>query len=65
MPVGALVGGIVVAIVSTFDSREHALRSVWFVNGGIHLVLFVMGRRLLTTEKIDAARAAATGASVS
>jgi MFS family permease len=65
MPVGALVGGVVVAIVTTFDSRDHALRSVWFVNGGIHLVLFIAGRRLLTTEKIDAARAAASGASVS
>lgn len=65
MPVGALVGGVVVAIVSAVDSREHALRSVWFLNGGIHLVLFIVGRRLLTTEKIDAARAAATGASVS
>jgi hypothetical protein len=65
MPVGALVGGIVVAVVDAFAGREAALRSVWFVSGGIHLVLFVAGRRLLTTEKIDAARAAASGASVS
>jgi MFS family permease len=65
MPVGALVGGIVVAVVSTFAGREHALRSVWFVSGAIHLVLFIAGRRLLTTERIEAARAAATGASVS
>jgi MFS family permease len=65
MPVGALVGGIVVAVVDAFAGREAALRSVWFVSGGIHLVLFVAGRRLLTTEKIDAARAAASGAIVS
>jgi MFS family permease len=65
LPIGALVGGIVVAVVSTFAGREHALRSVWFVSGAIHLVLFVAGRRLLTTERIEAARAAATGASVS
>jgi len=43
--------------VSTFAGREHALRSVWFVSGGIHLVLFIAGRRALTTEKIEAARA--------
>ena len=59
LPIGALIGGIVVTVVSRFDSREHALRSVWFVHGAIYLVLFVFGRRLLTTEKLDAARAAA------
>jgi MFS family permease len=57
MPIGALVGGIVVAVVSTFAGREIALRSVWFVSGGVHLLLFIAGRRLLTTEKIEAARA--------
>ncbi len=65
MPIGSLLGGVVVAVASTFASREHALRSVWFVSGAIHLVLFVAGRRSLTTERIDAARAAAAGASVS
>ena len=42
--------------------HELALRSVWFVNGAIHLALFLVGRRLLTTERMDAARAAAPGA---
>ena len=58
MPIGAILGGVVVAVVSTFASRENALRSVWFVHGAIYVVLFVVGRRLLTTEKLEAARAA-------
>ena len=58
MPIGAILGGVVVAVVSTFASRESALRSVWFVHGAIYLVLFVVGRRSLTTEKLEAARAA-------
>ena len=58
MPIGAFLGGVVVTVVDTFSTREVALRSVWFVSGAIHVVLFVVGRRLLTTERIDAARAA-------
>ena len=59
IPIGALLGGITVAVVDSFTTRQAALRSVWFVSGAIHLVLFVFGRRLLTTERIEAARAAA------
>ena len=58
MPIGAILGGVVVAVDSTFASRDNALRSVWFVHGAIYVVLFVVGRRLLTTEKLEAARAA-------
>jgi MFS family permease len=61
IPIGALLGGITVAVVSVFADRTVALRSVWFVSGAIHVVLFVFGRRLLTTERIEAARAEATG----
>ncbi len=62
MPIGALLGGVVVLVVGRFVSHELALRSVWFVDGAIHLVLFLVGRRLLTTERMDAARAGALGA---
>ena len=62
MPIGALLGGVVVLVAGRFVSHEMALRSVWFVNGAIHLGLFLVGRRLLTTERMDAARAAAPGA---
>ena len=57
MPIGAFLGGVVVAVVDAGGSRETALRSVWFVNAGIHALLFLLGRRYLTTERIEAARA--------
>ena len=59
MPVGAAVGGLTVLVVDSFSSRNMALRSTWFVNAAIHAVLVVMGRRYLTTTKIESARAAA------
>lgn len=58
IPIGAVLGGLVVQVVDRFASAEMALRSVWFVSGGIHAVLFVFGRKLLTTERLEAARAA-------
>ncbi|MDO8392611.1 MAG: MFS transporter [Actinomycetota bacterium] len=57
MPVGALIGGLVVAVAGRFTSHEMALRWVWFVDAGIHVVLFTVGRRLLTTERLERARA--------
>jgi MFS family permease len=56
IPVGAVLGGVVVAIVDAFGSRDVALRSVWFVHSGIYAALFLFGRHLLTTERIEAAR---------
>ena len=58
MPIGAALGGLIVLVVDSFASRELALRATWFANGAIHVVLFVIGRRTLTTAKIEAARAA-------
>ena len=37
---------------------------VWFVDAAIHVVLFVVGRRLLTTERLEAARAQQVSAAV-
>ncbi len=65
IPIGAALGGVVVAVMGRFVSHEMALRSVWFVDSGIHVVLFVVGRRLLTTERMEGARAAALAAPVS
>jgi hypothetical protein len=60
MPIGAAIGGVTVAVVTTVADRDWALRATWLVNGGIYLALFVFGRAKLTTAKIEAARAAAT-----
>jgi MFS family permease len=58
MPVGAALGGLVVIVVDSFASRDVALRATWIVNGAIHVLLFVFGRRKLTTARIEAARTA-------
>ena len=65
MPIGAAVGGPLVWIMERQVDREWALRSTWFVSAVIHAGLFVFGRAKLTTEKIEAARAATTTASAS
>ena len=59
MPIGAALGGLVVTVAERYTTHSMALRWVWFVDAAIHFVLFVVGRRLLTTERLEAARAAA------
>jgi MFS family permease len=58
MPVGALFGGVLVSVAGRFVGHEMALRTVWFADGAIYAVLFFVGRKLLTTERLEAARAA-------
>lgn len=57
MPIGAAVGGLVVLVVEGIGSRELALRATWFLSGVVHLALWAVARRRLTTERIEAARA--------
>lgn len=59
MPLGAALGGLLVAIVDRFASRELALRSAYVAEGLIGAGLFVAGRHFLSNARIDAARAAA------
>jgi predicted MFS family arabinose efflux permease len=59
MPIGAALGGVLVYVVDQFASRDLALRWTWFANAIVHVGLFVVGRAKLTTDKIEAARAAA------
>jgi hypothetical protein len=60
MPVGAALGGLIVAGTESFASREMALRMPWFVAGLLHIVLFAYAAPKLTTKKIEDARAGAT-----
>lgn len=62
MPIGAALGGLIVFVVEQFADRDLALRSTWFASGIVGAGLFVVGRSRLTTERIEAARAAATAA---
>ena len=57
MPIGALLGGVTVVMAEKFVSHTTALRTVFWVDGAIYAVLFVVGRRVLTTERLESARA--------
>ncbi|HUC31790.1 MAG TPA: MFS transporter [Ilumatobacteraceae bacterium] len=59
MPIGAALGGVIVVVAEQYVSHELALRTVFWVDGGIYFMLFLVGRRLLTTEKLEAVRASA------
>ncbi len=65
MPVGALLGGLIVAVTDAFASRQLALRMPWFVSaaGNVVLLMFVVGR--LTTARMDGARNAAVSETAS
>lgn len=58
IPVGTLLGGTLVAVLDGPLSREWALRVPWLVAGGAQLVLAAAVAGTLTSERIDAARAA-------
>ncbi len=58
MPIGAALGGLVVVAVDAVASREWALRATWLVSAVIHLGLWLVARGRLSTDRIEAARAA-------
>jgi MFS family permease len=59
MPIGAALGGVIVTVSRHFVSHEMSLRIVWFVDSGINAIIFFVCRGLLTTERLEAARAEA------
>ena len=59
VPIGAALGGVIVTVSERFADRELALRMPWFVAGGIEFALLVFAVPRLTTQRMDAARAAA------
>jgi MFS family permease len=61
MPIGALLGGGIIAIAEQIVSRESALRLPWLVSGVGQLSLLLLATRYLTTPAIEAARAEAAG----
>jgi MFS family permease len=58
MPIGALLGGTTVVVISSIADRRIALRSAFLLDGLIYLCLFIVGRSKLTTAKLEAAREA-------
>ena len=59
IPIGALIGGLVVSITDSFATRETALRMPWFVAAAGQVVVLIYAVPKLTTARMDAARAAA------
>jgi MFS family permease len=63
LPIGAILGGVVVAVTDRFASREIALRMPWWVAGaGYILLIGLYGLPRLSTERVEAARTAARSA---
>ena len=56
IPLGAVVGGVIVTVTERVGDRELALRMPWFVAGAIEVALLVYAAPRLTTARIDAAR---------
>jgi hypothetical protein len=61
IPLGAVLGGLLVNVGDWISTRGLGLRLVYFAEGAIHLGLFLFARAKLTTSKIEAARAAGHG----
>ena len=61
IPIGTLLGGTLVTILQSGLGREMAFRSVYFIGATLGFGLFLYAIQVLTTEKIDQARAAVSG----
>jgi len=62
MPVGSVVGGLLVVGTESVGSRELALRMPWFIAAAAYVFLLIYAAPKLTTEKIEAARVAGIAA---
>jgi MFS family permease len=58
IPIGGLIGGVMVAVLDGPLSRDWALRTPWIVAGVVQLLLSAAVSRRLTSAAIDGARAA-------
>ena len=58
MPIGAIVGGVIVVVTERVADRELALRLPWIIAGATMIGLLVYATPRLTTRRLDAARAA-------
>lgn len=59
MPVGSLLGGIVVTVAEPLAGRTAALRAPFLLGAGVYLALFLVALPRLTTAQIDEARSRA------
>jgi MFS family permease len=59
MPIGSILGGVIVTVTDTLADRALGLRMPFLVGAAIHLGLYLYARPVLNTANIEAARAAA------
>ena len=59
IPIGALLGGVIVSVTDAFTGRELALRMPWVVVGAAYLLVLLYAVPRLTTAKIEGARSEA------
>ncbi len=59
MPIGSILGGIIVVTGETLVSRETALRLPWLIAAGLQILLLFFAAPKLTTQRIETARAGA------
>jgi predicted MFS family arabinose efflux permease len=64
IPVGALLGGVLVAVLDGPVARDTALRVPWIVTGLAHFALLGFVARGLATSKLEAVRASARDGNV-
>ena len=66
MPIGAALGGVLVFVLERLRRpRDRRCGRRGSLSAAIHVGLFIFGRAKLTTEKIEAARAAGASQSAS
>jgi MFS family permease len=61
MPLGMLAAGLIVDFSSEFVDREWSLRTPYFFAALCGFLLFLYAKRILTTERIEAARNSLSG----
>jgi MFS family permease len=57
IPIGAIVGGLIVSVTERVGDRDLALRMPWFVAGAIEVGLLAYAAPRLTSQRLNAARA--------
>ena len=56
VPIGGVLGGVLVSLLELGVDRERALRAPYLIQGVLFLVIHVWTRRRLTPAAIDEAR---------
>ena len=59
MPIGSILGGIIVTVTGAISDRELGLRMPFLIGAAIHVGLYLYARPVLNTANVEAAKAEA------